>query len=142
VQQALARRVPERATDFVVQVSNQMTTQLAMPQVETPISYDDTLDNVFARYMNALKKGPEAPMLEAPLYAGVNQPAWLVVQRGGSMSKRGFAVQNFDLLVSDLKITAKDCIVFMSHRVKAHEVWFKMYRRKEAIKTASDMSRV
>eukprot|EP00747_Dinoflagellata_sp_TGD_P137484 gnl/TRDRNA2_/TRDRNA2_175694_c0_seq1.p1 gnl/TRDRNA2_/TRDRNA2_175694_c0~~gnl/TRDRNA2_/TRDRNA2_175694_c0_seq1.p1 ORF type:complete len:241 (-),score=53.20 gnl/TRDRNA2_/TRDRNA2_175694_c0_seq1:48-770(-) len=141
VQQALARRVPERSTDFALQVFNQMTSQLSMLEVETPISSDDTLNDVFSRYVDALKKGPGAEMPDAQLYAGVNQPSWLVVQRGGSLSKRGFAVQNFDLLISDLEITAKDRIVFMSHRMKDGEIFFRKYRRKEAIKIASEMPR-
>eukprot|EP00747_Dinoflagellata_sp_TGD_P137489 gnl/TRDRNA2_/TRDRNA2_175694_c0_seq6.p1 gnl/TRDRNA2_/TRDRNA2_175694_c0~~gnl/TRDRNA2_/TRDRNA2_175694_c0_seq6.p1 ORF type:complete len:243 (-),score=52.73 gnl/TRDRNA2_/TRDRNA2_175694_c0_seq6:33-761(-) len=140
-QQALARRVPERSTDFAVQVLNQLTSQLSMLEVETPISNDDTLNDVFSRYVDALKKGPGAEMPDAQLYAGVNQPSWLVVQRGGRLSKEGFAVQNFDLLVSDLEITAKDRIVFMSHRLKEDKVFFRTYSRKEAIKIASEMSR-
>eukprot|EP00933_Yihiella_yeosuensis_P015881 TRINITY_DN13713_c4_g1_i1.p1 TRINITY_DN13713_c4_g1~~TRINITY_DN13713_c4_g1_i1.p1 ORF type:complete len:324 (-),score=49.48 TRINITY_DN13713_c4_g1_i1:506-1333(-) len=130
--EAMARSMPERSTDLVVKVKLELTESLSLRETEVSISHEDTLQDVFARFINVIKTVGGVP--EAQLYAGVNQPDWLVVQQGDSTGKKGFAVQNLSLLVSELDISAADTLVFVSRRLKSHEIFFKRYKRSGALK--------
>eukprot|EP00747_Dinoflagellata_sp_TGD_P192630 gnl/TRDRNA2_/TRDRNA2_57728_c0_seq1.p1 gnl/TRDRNA2_/TRDRNA2_57728_c0~~gnl/TRDRNA2_/TRDRNA2_57728_c0_seq1.p1 ORF type:complete len:494 (+),score=55.04 gnl/TRDRNA2_/TRDRNA2_57728_c0_seq1:225-1484(+) len=140
-QRARAKIVPERATEF--EIIAQMPD---WPEMRVKISYEDTLDDVFVRYIDALKKGegyasPYRPTVSADeLYAGIRQPDWLVVQQGDATDKRGFAVKNFDLLVSELELTSADALHFMPRSKDSLEIFFERYHRREAIATAPQPS--
>eukprot|EP00747_Dinoflagellata_sp_TGD_P064425 gnl/TRDRNA2_/TRDRNA2_153899_c0_seq1.p1 gnl/TRDRNA2_/TRDRNA2_153899_c0~~gnl/TRDRNA2_/TRDRNA2_153899_c0_seq1.p1 ORF type:complete len:443 (+),score=72.31 gnl/TRDRNA2_/TRDRNA2_153899_c0_seq1:86-1330(+) len=133
-QKARARSIPERPTDFAMQVGHP---EDQWPTLEVSISYEDTLDDVFARYVDRLKRLTAKPgESEDKLYKAENQPDWLVVQQGGERNKEGFALRNLGIPVSALEITAADTLLFMSPTTTFHNIFFKAYSRSEALKAA------
>eukprot|EP00746_Dinoflagellata_sp_MGD_P084346 gnl/MRDRNA2_/MRDRNA2_33488_c0_seq1.p1 gnl/MRDRNA2_/MRDRNA2_33488_c0~~gnl/MRDRNA2_/MRDRNA2_33488_c0_seq1.p1 ORF type:complete len:298 (-),score=66.84 gnl/MRDRNA2_/MRDRNA2_33488_c0_seq1:117-1010(-) len=131
-QQARARSMPNRETDFSLLVKCQINKEKSFVEATVDVSCEDTLDDVLARYMSAMK---EKGASESEIYNPINQPGWLVVQQGSEVSSKGFAVQNFSMQVSELKITSKDNLTFISPSLQTHEVFFKEYKRRDAMKT-------
>jgi len=103
-------------------------------EITVDVSYDDSLEDVFARYVKRLQQNGVG---EEVLFKGEYQPNWAIVQQGESSDKRGFAVKNFlDISVLQLDLTTMDTLLFMTRQRKEHEIFFKKYHRADALETA------
>lgn len=153
---AAARQAPARPTDCEVQVVFQCPESMSTSTFELSISKEDSLDDVYSRaivnrrhevsgdkvYTNerdafrVLEEQKQfRKMYGDPvkmLHKAENQPDWLVVQKGGSTSKKGYVISELGSHVADFDMTPADILHFVSSTMDSVEIFFRTYGRNQA----------